>query len=200
MITVEDIEAAGGYRLIYADPAWDYKDKGINGSTAKHYPTMKLPDMMRLPINRIAASDAVLCMWGVYPQTPEAFALIEAWGFKFKTIVFQWVKYNKSGLRHFGNGQWTHGNSEPCWLAVRGKPHWLVRDRSVSQLIESFEAEEILTAQRGQHSAKPPEARERLDQIFGDVPRIELFARETAEGWDAWGNDPKIPQEIDLSI
>lgn len=115
------------YSIIYADPPWSYSDKGCNGNAAEHYHTMKIEDICKLPVNTsmggIAADDCVLFLWATYPQMKEAMKLIEAWGFKYKSIAFQWVKMNRSGNGYFfGLGRWTRGNTEPCLIAVNESP------------------------------------------------------------------------------
>ena len=109
----------------------------------------------------------------------EALDLIEAWGFKYKTIAFNWIKQNKSGAGLFwGLGNWTRSNSEICLLAIRGKP------KRISAAVHS-----VVMAPVQKHSQKPDEVRERIVKLVGDVPRIELFARQSAPGWDCWGNE-----------
>ncbi|GHV36278.1 adenine methylase [Synergistales bacterium] len=175
------------YGVIYADPPWAYSDKGCNGAAAEHYPDMKLDDICALPVKSLAADNCVLFLWATYPLMKEALKTIEAWGFTYKSIAFQWVKTNRSGFGFFyGLGRWTRGNTEPCLLAVKGKPSRV--SNSVSQLILSPVA---------QHSKKPDEARDRIVQLIGDLPRIELFARSDADGWDAWGDEVNInPWEV----
>ena len=86
----------GKYQIIYADPPWSYDDKALNrGGAERHYSTMKLEDICALPVAEIAADDALLFMWGAWPKLFEAKAVIEAWGFEFKTCAFVWVKTNK---------------------------------------------------------------------------------------------------------
>lgn len=167
------------YSVIYADPPWRYSDRGCNGNAEAHYPTMKMQDLKNLPVQEIADKDCILFLWTTYPMLKEAIELIDAWGFKYKTIGFQWVKQNKSGKGFFfGLGRWTRGNTEPCLIAVKGKPKRICN--SVSQLVVS---------PIGRHSTKPDEVRERIVRLMGDVPRIELFARERKDGWDVWGNE-----------
>lgn len=167
------------YNIIYADPPWRYSDRGCNGACENHYPTMKIRDLCNLPIKNIAAKDSVLFMWVTYPMLREALTLMEAWGFKYKTIGFQWVKQNKSGNGFFfGLGRWTRGNTECCLIATRGKPSRV--NNSVGQLIIS-----PISA----HSEKPEQARDKIIELMGDLPRIELFARQYSEGWDCWGNE-----------
>ena len=122
-------------------------------------------------------------MWATFPMLREALDVIEAWGFTYKSIAFNWVKQNKSGVGLFmGLGNWTRSNSEICLLAVKGKP------KRVSAGVHS-----VILSPIQQHSRKPAEARDRIVELMGDLPRIELFAREAAPGWDAWGDEaPKI--------
>ena len=118
-------------------------------------------------------------MWATYPKMQEALDLIEAWGFTYKSIAFQWIKQNRSGNGYFfGLGRWTRGNSEPCLIAVKGKPKRI--SAGVGQLV---------FAPLRKHSQKPDEVREKIVELMGDLPRIELFAREAAPGWDAWGDE-----------
>ena len=167
------------YNIIYADPPWKYNDKGCQGAAEKIYPTMTVEEIAELPINKITSDDCVLFMWATYPKIKEALELIEKWGFTYKSIAFQWIKQNKSGNGYFfGLGRWTRGNTECCLIATKGKPKRI--NNSVSQLIISPIQE---------HSKKPSETRDRIVQLLGDLPRIELFARQTADGWDCWGNE-----------
>ena len=176
------------YGIIYADPPWNYSDKSCEGAAEKHYPSMKVNDICAMPVKDLAADNCVLFMWATYPMMKEALQTIEAWGFTYKSIAFQWVKLNRSSPGFFyGLGRWTRGNTEPCLLAVKGKPSRV--SKSVSQLIFS-------PVQN--HSKKPDETRERIIHLMGDDhPRIELFARQHTDGWDAWGNEVNInPWEV----
>lgn len=177
------------YNIIYADPPWSYSDSGCAGAAAAQYSTMKIDELKKLPVNPagggggIAADNCVLFMWATYPKMQEALDLIEAWGFTYKSIAFQWVKQNRSGNGFFfGLGRWTRGNSEPCLIAVKGKPKRI--SASVGQLVFS---------PLRKHSQKPPEVRDKIVELMGDLPRIELFAREAAPGWDAWGDEAPAP-------
>ena len=167
------------YNIIYADPPWRYQDRKCNGACEFHYNTMKIDNICELPVKDITDKDCVLFLWTTYPMLQEAMQLIKAWGFKYKTIGFQWVKQNKSGNGFFfGLGRWTRGNTECCLIATKGKPKRV--NNSVGQLIVSpIQA----------HSEKPNEARTKIVELMGDLPRIELFALQYAEGWDCWGNE-----------
>jgi len=168
------------YGIIYADPPWDYSDKGCNGAASKHYPPMKTHEICALPVKDIAAKNCALFLWTTYPMIQNALNVIHEWGFSYKNVAFQWVKTNSSGLGFFyGLGHWTRGNTEACLLAIKGKPSRA--SNSVSQLIFSPVQ---------QHSKKPDEVRDRIIQLMGaDQTRIELFARNAVEGWDAWGDE-----------
>ncbi len=167
------------YSIIYADPPWCYSDKNCSGAAGEHYDTMHLSDICALPLQGICAKDCVLFIWVTYPMLAEGLKVIESWGFRYKTIAFQWIKLNKRNLQPFyGLGRWTRGNTEPCLLAVKGKPHRV--SSSVFQLIR--------TPIEG-HSKKPDLARKKIIELMGDLPRVELFARERTSGWDAWGNE-----------
>jgi len=183
------------YQIIYADPPWNYSDQGCQGTMANHYKGMKLIDIKNLPIKKIADENCILFLWTTYPMLKEALEVIEVWGFKYKTIAFQWVKLNpRSGTPFFGLGRWTRGNTEPCLLATKGKP---VRKRKdIFQLIQ---------VARGTHSRKPIQVRKKITDLMGDLPRIELFARERKiidrfnefKGWDVWGNE--VESDITLA-
>lgn len=125
-----------------------------------------------------------------YPKMQEALDLIEAWGFKYKSIAFQWIKQNRSGNGYFfGLGRWTRGNTEPCLIAIKGKPKRI--SAGVGQLVFS---------PLRRHSQKPAEVRDKIVELMGDLPRIELFAREAAPGWDVWGNEAPTPEVKDAPV
>jgi N6-adenosine-specific RNA methylase IME4 len=169
----------GKYSIIYADPPWSYNDKNCNGACLKHYQTMTDKDIWKLPVGEMAEKDCVLFMWATYPKLKEGLKTIEEWGFEYKTIAFQWVKtYKHKWNLFFGLGRWTRGNTEPCLLAVKGKPKRKRNDIS-----------QIILEPVGRHSQKPDIVRRKIVELMGDLPRIELFARERVEGWDAWGNE-----------
>lgn len=169
------------YNIIYADPPWTYKDaKGhdpkMGGVT---YQQMADEELQKMDIPRIAGKDCVLFMWVTMPKLQEGLDLIKAWGFKYKTCAFCWVKQNpKNDGIYSGLGHWVNGNAELCLLATKGKPKRI--SKSVKQ---------IVMAHRGRHSEKPAEVRDRIVALMGDIPRIELFARQYADGWDCWGNE-----------
>ena len=166
------------YQIIYADPPWRYDQKGLQGAAEKHYSTMSLEDICKLPVGSISAKDSILFLWATFPQLPAALRVISAWGFKYKTVAFLWLKKNrKADSWFFGLGFWTRGNAEVCLLATRGHP------KRQSSKIHQFIISPIEA-----HSKKPDIVRDKIVELAGDVPRIELFARQTTPGWDVWGN------------
>lgn len=170
------------YKVIYADPPWTYKTwsrSSWGGLAATHYPTMSIDEIKSLPVKNIADKDCALFMWITFPMLREAWSVMDAWGFKFKTVAFVWIKLcRKSDKLHTGMGYWTRANAEMCLLATREHPKR--QSRRVHQVIISHVEE---------HSKKPDEARRRIVELMGDVPRVELFARQTPPGWDVWGNE-----------
>ena len=178
------------YRVIYADPPWRYRDSGQAGKRGAvyKYPVLSNQDVASLPVAQIAAEDSTLFLWVTWPKLPEVLPIIDAWGFTYRTVAFVWVKRTRvSGALAWGMGNWTRANTEPCLLATRGKPKRT--SAGIHQVVESpVEA----------HSRKPREVRERIVRLMGDVPRLELFAREAAPGWDAWGSDLELaPTDMD---
>ena len=179
------------YSVIYADPPWAYRQCGAaeksRGNAAKHYQTMTTAEICAMPVPSICAEGAACFMWATFPNIGEAIKVMEAWGFTYKTAAFVWVKKNaKSGGNYMGLGAYTRANAEVCLLGVSPgfKAGERVRSHKVHQVIEApFEG----------HSKKPDETRQRIVDLLGDVPRIKLFARQRADGWDAWGNE--APEE-----
>ncbi len=189
--SIEEVEALGGYSIVYADPAWKYRNSA-RGSASRHYHTEEFEKLAEMPVSRIAARDSVLFVWVTWPCLREGLDLIEAWGFEYRTLGFIWVKNEKSGKVFWGSGWWSRANSEACLLGVRGDIRRV--SAGVHQLVETWDDQEdlVLRAPIGEHSAKPSEVRERIVRLMGDLPRIELFARDRITGWDACGNDPKL--------
>lgn len=167
------------YNIIYADPPWKYDRQKGEGVAADIYQTMSLAEIESIPVNEIAADDVVLFLWVTFPKLKEGLSVIESWGFKYKTCAFNWIKQNpKSDSFFVGLGFWTRSCSEICLLATKGHPHKV-----------SPNVRQLCIAHRMQHSKKPDEIRNRIVELCGDLPRIELFAREKSEGWDCLGNE-----------
>jgi len=169
------------YKIIYADPPWSYEDKSLAGKRGAgcKYETQNIEWLKSLPVKNISENDCVLFMWVTMPMIPEGLALIESWGFKYKTCAFVWVKKNKRKDSWFwGMGMWTRANAEICLLSTKGKP------KRISAGVHSVIDTPIET-----HSKKPNEVRKRIIKLMGDLSRIELFSRQKTDGWDVWGNE-----------
>ena len=170
------------YNVILADPPWSFRawsSKGMGRSAEQHYPTMRLEDIKALPVSDLAAGDCVLFLWATFPTLKEALEVIDTWGFTYKTVAFTWVKENrKSPGLFWGLGYWTRANAEVCLLATRGSPKR-----------QSAAVHQVILSPIERHSKKPDAVRERIVALMGDVPRVELFARQETPGWDVWGNE-----------
>ena len=170
------------YQIIYADPPWEYKESGSGNRVVKsHYPTMDIDSIKNLPIKDICNETSILFLWVTFPRLKQGIEVIEAWGFEYYGLGFDWVKTSKNGNPSWGMGYYTRQNTEICLIGVKKKPNRikpLVRD--VLSVVHS---------ERREHSRKPDCIREHIVRICGDIPRIELFARQYADGWDCWGNE-----------
>lgn len=194
----------GKYQLIYADPPWRYGNTSSNGAAEDHYGTMSITELKRLPVWDLSADNAVLAMWYTGNHVQEAIDLAEAWGFTVKTMKgFTWVKLNALAEQHINKalqagevtdfydfmellnwqtrmngGNYTRANSEDCLIAIRGSG----LERACASI------KQVIYSPLGEHSAKPWEARDKLERLYGDVSRIELFSRGEAPHWHHWGN------------
>lgn len=183
------------YNIIYCDPPWSYKDKALAGNRGAccKYPVMNIEDIKNLPIKELSADDCLLFIWVTFPLLQEGLDTLSSWGFKYKTIAFNWVKKNKKADSPFwGMGNWTRSNSEICLLGIKGN---LKRQSAkVHQIIGT----EVIYSPIEEHSKKPDIVRDKIIELCGDLPRIELFARQKVDGWDSWGNE--VDCDIDLEV
>jgi N6-adenosine-specific RNA methylase IME4 len=201
------------YDIILADPPWAYevwdKDTGSGRSAESHYPTMTLDDICKLPVAEVADKNCVLFIWGVWPSIFDVKDVIESWGFKYKTLAFEWVKLNTSGVGwHVGMGYYTRANPEPCLLAVRGKAPVVVHDER--NLLVTYEDEMFglpLITKRREHSRKPDEQYGKIERLYPHTlnplnvlgsRRLEMFARRSRPGWDVFGNE--VENSISLQV
>ena len=179
------------YDIVYADPPWRYDDKCLHrGGAERHYETKDVAGIAGLVDESLFSSDCALFMWATFPKLAESLELFGLWGFTYKTCAFVWVKSNKregygqekfgfAGIDDYiGMGRWTRSNAEICLLGTRGKP------KRASCGVRQIVYHPVM-----EHSRKPSVVRDRIVELCGDLPRIELFARQKAEGWDSWGNE-----------
>jgi N6-adenosine-specific RNA methylase IME4 len=179
------------YNIILADPPWRFKnwsmgelaklgEKWARANGRSPYNCLNDQDIYNLPIQNITDKNCILFLWATYPKLCEALNTIKAWGFTYKTVAFTWVKTCKKATNkfHFGLGYWTRGNPEICLLATKGKIH------RISNLVANL----VVSPLEG-HSKKPEIIRSKIVDLVGDLPRVELFARQTCKGWDSIGNE-----------
>lgn len=183
---------AGPFAAILADPPWAFRTYSGENMTPHrcaedHYRTMDLAALKALPVGDVAARDCALFMWVVGSHIAESIELARAWGFEFKTDAFYWFKQRLAGAdqidlftddipdARMGFGYWTRKQVEPCLLFTRGSPARL--SKGVRQTI---------LAPRREHSRKPEESRDRVEQLVAG-PYLELFARSSRPGWSSWG-------------
>ena len=163
----------GIYRVIYADPPWQYNADFMDkyGHAKSHYSTMSIEELCDLPVADIRADDCVLFMWTTSPKLEQAFEVIKAWGFKYKTsFVWDKIKHNF--------GYYNSVRHEFLLIAGRGSS-----TPDVKELHDSV----ISIERSNKHSEKPEYFRELIDKLYPSGNRIELFARNKVDGWETWG-------------
>ena len=186
------------YQIIYADPPWSYyNDSTVNvdcttikGMRRPPYQVMSSSDIKSLPISELSDDNCTLFIWTTDCHLQKCLEVINAWGFEYKTVGFVWQKLNKQNKPVCFMGAYTMKSGvELCLLATKGK--------NTTKSIVSHKVRALVQSQREIHSKKPNEVRDRILELFGDVPRIELFARQKTEGWDVFGN--QVEDSIKLS-
>jgi N6-adenosine-specific RNA methylase IME4 len=186
--SIADLHAliASGYRagVIAVDPPWPFETYSARAAhiVTDHYDTMTLDEIKALPVGKLAVDDCALFLWVIWPLIPIWNEVIEAWGFRYSGLAFDWVKLNADGNGlHWGTGYNTRQNPEPCLLAKRGSPLRLDAD-----------VHSVIMSPVGAHSEKPNEAYRRMERLYGG-PRLELFARKPRDGWTTWGDELPPP-------
>ena len=168
---------SGKYDIIYADPPWRYGGRG--GSKWKpastYYNVMTFEELSKFDISRIAQKDSLLFMWVVSSAMLKCCEVAKQWGYKYITVAFVWHK------RRANVGNYTMSGCELCLLFKRGK---IPKNRCRNPGVKQFYEESVV-----KHSKKPDEFRKRIEDLFPTASRIELFARNTSDGWDAFGNE-----------
>ena len=165
------------YNIIYADPPWRYNKNWGNGCVKHHYETMTFEDIKNMDIKGMSEDNCHLYLWVTNPFLQEGFELLKKWGFKYKQTI-TWIKTYKSGDPIMGLGYYFRVCTEHCLFAVKGKLPRIKKDMK-----------NIIISPQRKHSQKPDEFRDIIIRHSGDLPRIELFARERTKGWDVWGNE-----------
>lgn len=181
------------YNVIYADPPWEYPQSGgkknSRGMAKQHYLTMSTDDICQLPVKDLKTDNAILFLWATFPNVGEALKIMESWGFIYKTAAFVWVKRNKkSNTPFWGMGAYTRANAEVCLLGIS-------KNTKAKQAVKRNDIHQIVYEPIREHSRKPDIVRDKIVDLLGDVPRIELFARQEIAGWDCWGNETNLFKE-----
>ena len=175
------------YNIIYADPPWKFSspkfqdgNRGFGNRVEDRYKTMSINDICNLPIKDITCDDALLFMWVIDSHLQQSFEIIKAWGFKISTIGVVWVKQTNKKNFCYNFGSYTLKSTEICLIGLKGK---------LKNIKKSNKVKSLIMAERTIHSKKPNEVKDRIVELCGDLPRLELFAREKTEGWDSWGSE-----------
>lgn len=184
------------FRVLYADPPWNFGNRMYSSNKTDHhraitraYPVLTTKQLCEMQVKDIVADDSVCLMWTADAFVPDAIKVMESWGYKYKTVAFVWLKKERSGKPVCFMGCCTMKQMELVLLGTRGAMTQHLKSRRVRQLVEA-------PRDRTRHSGKPAIVREKIVEMFGDVPRIELFARERVPGWACWGNEVRCDVEI----
>lgn len=179
------------YSIVYADCPWAYYgDPNKPQAAGKHYSMMSTEELKALPVATLKAAKAACFMWATGPKLPEAIEVMRSWGFFYRGIAYVWVKTNNAGQIINGQGVRPTFVKPTTELVLVGSTQKTGR---VFPLLTEGQAQVLLAPRPGnRHSAKPAVVRERIVELLGDLPRIELFARERCAGWDAWGNQTPL--------
>lgn len=172
------------FDVILADPPWPQNARnnpktrfglGAHG----HYHQMRLEEIYALPVKEVAAERCMLFLWATWPKLKDAMAVVEAWGFRYSTLGFNWTKLNpKSGTPFFGVGHYGKSGSEVCLLAHRGRPLKPAVNTVSSTLLHA----------RLRHSEKPEEVQRRIELMYPEANKLELFARRQRANWTTLGD------------
>lgn len=175
------------YDVILADPPWSFDLWSENGNAkapSAQYATMSFTDIAALPVSRLGRGDCLLFMWACWPTVDQAIDVLKAWGFRYVTGG-AWHKRTSGGKSAFGTGYRMRSATEPFLIGTLGNPATV---RNIRNVIETDDMDVIDAKTRG-HSRKPDEQYAICERIMPSALRfIELFARQTRPGWDAWGN------------
>lgn len=189
-LAAESFEPGPPYRVIYADPGWQYRSKKAGGSmksgSAQHYSVTTVGEISALPIRNLRHPEgSALFLWTTVPMQPEGWQVFNAWGFDYKTEIF-WIKDGQDPTTgeispgRLGMGSWFRGQVEVCLVGIKGD----VRAFRCQKKNYVFE-------KTTKHSKKPEAVRrlilEATEALGG--PRVELFSRDLVDGWDHWGDE-----------
>lgn len=177
------------YPLIYADPPWAYADKSLHrGGAARHYECCSLPEIGAHIDTLADPAGCCLATWQTWPMQEEQDAMLKVFGWRKRTILFIWIKLTAWGELHTGQGHYTRTNTEPVFLWTKGRDWPRVVAHDVHQVVPATGIEPRQL--KREHSRKPDEVRERIERLWGPVPRVEMYRRgPPLDGWAAWGDE-----------
>lgn len=178
------------FSIVYADPPWDYKGQrqhagagsSDTGGAIAHYQTVTTRDLKGLQVAAVCEPDALLFLWTTNPHLDQAIDLMRCWGFRWATVGFVWDKMRVNP------GFYTMSQCELVLIGKRGRIPKPRGARNVRQLVQ---------AKRGAHSVKPAEVRARIETMFPEQRKLELFARQRSPGWSVWGDEVESDLKID---
>ena len=176
------------FKIILVDPPWQYNEDWGNGSFKHTYQGMNLEDIKNLPVQQITDDECHLYLWVTNPFIKEGLEVCKAWGFEYKTLI-TWIKTYKDGTPEMGMGYYFRSCTEHIIFAVKGKMK--IKNKVTRNMFKAVN-------DRTLHSSKPDCVKKMIVECSGDLPRIELFARQKVEGWDVWGNE--APNFTQLSL
>lgn len=170
------VDLPSRFDLVYADPPWRYEfNQTDNRVIENQYPTMALEDICAMPVSDITIPNAVLFLWATFPKLEEAFQVVNAWGFKYRTAIV-WDKVR------MGQGIYTRQQTELLLIAIKGNMY-----SPESNYAGNFRS--LVSIERSQnHSEKPKEFYGIIEGLYPDCTKVELFARNKRDGWYSWGN------------
>jgi len=174
------------FSVVYADPPWPYYGSGTKDAAAgKHYGLMSLESICGLPVREVSGRSAALFLWATCPRLPDALACMGAWGFHYRGVAYVWVKTARDGRPLGARGVPPTFVKPVCELVLVGST--CERGRPLPILTSA--QRQVVFAPVGRHSEKPAEVARRIEELFGDVPRLELFARMESPGWTCVGDE-----------
>jgi len=171
------------YQILYADPPWDYYgDPNKNAAAGKHYKLMTKEAIGNISVPH--DKKCVLFLWATCPKLNDALWVLDKWGFHYRGIAWVWVKTSKAGKIIYGQGvrpTFTKPTTELVLVGSTNKKGrtFSIKDEAMGQ---------VILAPREQHSKKPSVVRDNIVKILGDLPRLEMFARQYTPGWDCFGD------------
>lgn len=174
--SIDPLTGVGQFPILYVDPPWRYDfSKDDADQIESHYPTMTTEEICALPVQEISLADCVLFLWATSPKLEEAFTVLNAWGFTYRTCAVwdkQWI----------GPGYYFRQRHELLLVATKG---------AIPVPLPANRPDSVFTEKRTAHSKKPEIAYQLIEQMYPDLPRLELFSRVPRESWAAWGNEVK---------